>query len=431
MSDIIGIETGFKKTERPACKVAYTLNNDQPVVCTIIGEQPLFYMDYEYDLEEEGLFDAAELGILENELLNVQKEIKSFENFSEDFTGAPDKAFKEFIENKEHFSTKAKADALSIEQLKEILAQSRLAEAYLESAAAHDVEIKFSNQVLEGIYDRKAAMIFINANLEAADQILICARELRRHWQHRQGALIHPLMFHPDNAVLVNRVQSADLAASVVRVAWELQLSNYKAAWQRIENSSMGDLGRAFAREAFLDFRTINNGQAASAVFESWFLSERCRVEDRKLIQNMLADYQGYVFDQDESEKSITPALIAALGTMPFGKNYLSAHVNIIMNDAIFTDVRDRSNANFLWFIKFEKSFRETEQELQIEGSDVCADDIAQAAFLKENQDIRHAAEPQSANGEIIELFPHFGSRKSGACKPSKNAKSAEIIYLR
>ena len=27
--------------------------------------------------------------------------------------------------------------------------------------------------------------------------------------------------------------------------------------------------------------------------------------------------------------------------------------------------MRDRANANFLWFIKFERSFRETEQELQ------------------------------------------------------------------
>jgi len=63
--------------------------------------------------------------------------------------------------------------------------------------------------------------------------------------------------------------------------------------------------------------------------------------------------------------KSLTAGIISALGSVPYGKNYLAQHATTIMEDAIFTDVRDRSNANFLWFIKFERSFRETEQELQ------------------------------------------------------------------
>jgi hypothetical protein len=120
-----------------------------------------------------------------------------------------------------------------------------------------------------------------------------------------------------------------------------------------------------------MDFRTLNNGAAASAVFEAWFLSERCRLEDRKLIQQMLADYQGYVFEGDQGSQQVTAELIAALGAVPFGKNYLAPFVSTIMSDALFTDVRDRSNANFLWFIKFERSFREAEQELQsVEGKD-------------------------------------------------------------
>ena len=71
------------------------------------------------------------------------------------------------------------------------------------------------------------------------------------------------------------------------------------------------------------------------------------------------------MFDMETDAQMITPTLISALGSMPYGKNYLSDHIDIIMNDPIFTDVRDRSNANFLWFIKFERSFKETEQELQ------------------------------------------------------------------
>jgi hypothetical protein len=154
----------------------------------------------------------------------------------------------------------------------------------------------------------------------------------------------------------------------MVRIAWELQLAGEKEPWERIENSSMGDLARAFARESYLDFRTLNNGAASAAVFETWFLSDRCRGEDRKLIQQMLSDYRGYVFDGAQPSQTVTAELIGALGSMPFGKNYLAPYVQTIIGDAVFTEVRDRANANFLWFIKFERSFRETEQELQTDA---------------------------------------------------------------
>ena len=37
--------------------------------------------------------------------------------------------------------------------------------------------------------------------------------------------------------------------------------------------------------------------------------------------------------------------------------NYARNWANTFVNDPVFTDVRDRSSANFLWFIKFEQSF--------------------------------------------------------------------------
>jgi len=102
-------------------------------------------------------------------------------------------------------------------------------------------------------------------------------------------------------------------------------------------------------------------------MLEAWFLSERCRQQDKKIIQAMLADYNGYVFESNSSSQNVTVELISSLGEMPFGKNYLSAHAATIMEDPVFAEVRDRSNANFLWFIKFERTFKETEQYLQID----------------------------------------------------------------
>ena len=368
MSDIFeNLEAGKKQSTHRACRVAYTINNRQPVACTIIDEQPLFYMDYEGDYieEEAGLFDDADFLTLENELRTLKSEMESFNRFSDEFFEYGDDAMQTFFDDKETIFSSNQAPSRQIETLVATLKTSRLADAYIECANEYDVELAYNAQIENAAYDRKNKKILINPTLNETDQILMATQELRRHYQHRQGALIHPLMFHPDNAILINRAQICDLVVSMIRVAWERQLAGNKDVWQRIENSSMADLGRAFAREAYLDFRTINNGEAAAAVFEAWFLSERCRSQDKILIQQMLSDYQGYVFDLEDATQNITPSLISALGEMPFGKNYLAEHAVTIMNDPIFSDIRDRSNANFLWFIKFERSFRETEQELQ------------------------------------------------------------------
>ncbi|MCC6597187.1 MAG: hypothetical protein IT559_00110 [Alphaproteobacteria bacterium] len=421
MSDSFGelIKTGQKS--KPACRVAYTLNNVQPVICTIIGDQPLFYMDFDVDyIDENAAFDASEEAILKNEINALKNSIKDIEDITYPSARPSHEKMEEFLSDSDEITQfRKKSKECAIEDLKTILAQSRLAAAYMDFAAQHGVEMHYSRLVEMASYDREAGAIFINPDNNMADQLLLAAQKLRHHWQHRQGALINPLMFHPDNAILVNRAQVADLAVSMVRIAWELQLSGERRAWQRIEESSMADLGRAFAREAFLDFRTINNGEASASVFESWFLSERCRAQDKTLISQMLADHRGYVFDLKTAGQAVTPVLIAALGAMPFGKNYLAEHAATIMGDPIFTDVRDRSNANFLWFIKFERSFRETERELQTSG-DLSAKDARSAASRSNIQDSPDGPS-KAATGQVVSLFPE-GQNAGAVDKSGKNA---------
>ena len=114
--------------------------------------------------------------------------------------------------------------------------------------------------------------------------------------------------------------------------------------------------------------------KALLSIVESWFLSERCRKHDRTLIQRMLAGQapEGFSNAQDLSRQALIEA-IYALGKNPYGNNYLAPHIQLLIEDPIFSEVRDRSNANFLWFVKFESSFaqaeKEAEQELQSERS--------------------------------------------------------------
>ena len=445
MSDSFGDITGQNHAARMPCRVAYTINNAQPVISTIIGDQPLFYMDFDcqYEDVDDMSFDAADMNILQGELETLKKEIDSIDNLSKSFTHNQVNKVEDFIAEMSEMTAVSKEAVLNIEDIMDSLRESRLATAYLACAEEHSIEIKHSAQIEASCYDRESGTILINPNKNLADQQLLLTQELRRHWQHRQGALIHPLMFHPDNAVLVNRAQVADLIVSTIRVAWELQLSGKKEAWERIENSPMADLGRAFAREAFLDFRTINNGQAAAAVFEAWFLSERCRFQDKKLINMMLSDYKGYVFALEESEQQITPTLIAALGEMPFGKNYLAEHAVTIMEDPIFTDIRDRSNANFLWFIKFERSFRETEHDLQ-SSTGHSADRIHGSAFPDQGEDhafssatsadvvTLYAAQPEETqeNGDKSAKKAKRLAPKANGKRTNKGSDASNVVYL-
>ena len=406
-------------TQIENCRFAYTINNEQPVRCNWISDQPLFFSDCDVTEEEEVLDDPI-FKALEKDILSLRQKTDAYDRLSAEFA-EPSEAKSEKFKLDAEFMT-APYKAAPSADIAKLLKNSRFASMLLSFAELHGVEIKESQQILDASYDRDARLILIRSDLEEGTKILLAARELRRVWQHRNGAGLHPLMLHPDHAVVINRAQIADQSIAMIRTAWELQLANEKDAWTRVENSTMADLGRAFAREAVSDFRSINNGKAALTCFEAWFLSERCRKSDRTLIQQMLADYQGYVFAENaEASRSITFDLLNALGKMPFGENYLRSSAQMILNDTIFTEVRDRSNANFLWFIKFERSFKDAEEEISTESAKKTRASAVSETKLK-------ATEAKNS-AQIISLPVHAvpaPTRKAA----SGNGRDAEIVLF-
>ncbi len=409
-----------ERTER-VCRVSYILNFDQPVRSTIIGDQPLFYMDFDERLEDE----LAALDMLEKELNLESGYLPEYSRSPEPCEESCQEALiRDFQINCDSILSREYSTLTDIGEVLKILETSRYAFSLLEFARGYDVSVRYCDEVDSAAYIRESGLIQINPRLSMEEQVLLAGRELRRVWQHRHGVLLNPLTFFPDQAVLVNRAQVADLTVSMVRIAWELQLGGFREAWERIENSPMSDFARIFAREAFLDFRTINNGMAMAATFETWFISERCRIEDKNLIQQMLSDYHGYVFDAEECSRAVTADLVARLGEVPFGKNYLAQYASTIIIDPLFTDVRDRANANFLWFIKFEKSFRETEQELQNGNG------LTHHAF-RHDQSENHTEEFANGSSQNVITFPGEGRngqkdfiRHTGR----RNAGNAQII---
>ena len=349
-------------------KVAYTLNSTQPVRSTLIGEEPIFFMDHSDPIEEEGLFDMALLESLTSELGDLQKKVAGYEALSRGFKRDASYTSDLFSAEMDIFGAEAETqeDGPSLDAFLAKAAQSRILKTLLDFADKQGVSIAWSAQAETADYDRKNGVIFINPNIEEASQILLLGAQLRQVWQHKNGVAVDPMAFYPDHGILINRLQAADLSLFMIRAAWELQLADVKSVWELVENSALSDLGRAFAREVTHDFRTLNNGRAGLSVIESWFLSERCRKHDRSFIQRMLAGApEGGFNSSEELSRQATLALICKLGDTPYGQNYLSGHITTILDDPIFYEVRDRSNANFLWFIKFENSFKEAEDNIQ------------------------------------------------------------------
>ncbi|MAQ71689.1 MAG: hypothetical protein CL565_05800 [Alphaproteobacteria bacterium] len=398
----------------PGCKVSYTLNNYQPVRCSFIGDEPLFFLDTEDTTEEAGLFDASFMDDLSFEIDAMEHKLNAYDKVSQQFRVTDTHVADLFSSSCDEIFGENESASPDIASFLKRCAQSRYLKTLLDFAAKNGVAIEWSSLADTADYDRNANKVLVNPNLEEALQILSVARELRRVWQHKNGVLIDPTAFYPDQGILINRIQEADLAVSMVRTAWEMQLSGDKDTWICVENSSLSDLGRAFAREACNDFRSINNGQAALGVIEAWFLSERCRRMDRKYIQRMLAGPTGKSFDQSESiSRQAATNLIYALGETPYGKNYLASHVQYILDDPIFCEIRDRANANFLWFIKFENSYSEAEQSLQ-----------KKEAVTQGSQNDKTASGEKSYTQKNETEIIAFPRAESGSREPSRKAAS-------
>jgi len=283
-------------------------------------------------------------------------------------------------------------DCVDLEELKTILMQSMTAETLLCAESAKGLKIYYDPQMpLSQFYPRgEESIITLNPYRPKGDLLNMLVRELRRAWQHRQGALVNPMSFEPDEAVLVNRAQQADVLMVSIKVAWELKLVGEADAWNFMAGSSMADITRAFEIHAQKDFRTLNNGEASRAAYDKFFEGSRTKIHDKRIIHQMLLDDQGYMKSQQKRPK-VSMDLFKKLGELPHGRNYLSLSGKKPPTDMCYSTIEDRSNANFLWFIKFERSFQEKELQMLQESVKASADIVD---FTKWSLHTRRPADP-------------------------------------
>ena len=377
--------------------------------CNMIGDQPMFYIDDSADSYE----DEDDLFVSDIELIEtLRSRIDAYDRSAKSLSATSVKPTQSIFDAA--FRTEAQAP-LTLDEVLAFASKSNTFKDYKSVLDARDVHIVLDKGVATSSYNRAMQVITLNPHLSMEKAVLALCTSMRQAYLHKQGTLINPLRFQPEDAVLINRLLAADAKIMSVEIAWELRLAGAPSIWDTMMGGADYDLCKAYGVEAMTNFRSLKNGLAARSTFEKWFVSGRCKSLDRDIIQVMLGNKVDLIFNDEDTSRTIATDMVARLGARPTGKNYLSSIVTQIMVDGLYTDVRDRSNANFLWFITFEKRMREVEQELQSDG--------------KSNNDLSSAKGSSNGISAQIAQFPSIGQETVHA-KTGTNGNGGTLFYL-
>lgn len=321
---------------------------------------------------EDVVKDKTGLTLLSSKLGSVSKPID--ENASvEDQIGYAEKKLREHHAHKKAEQTVAlktisnEDEKVDLEKVEMLLERSRLADALLQGHANKKTQIVFDQQVFGTVFHKHQNIVALNPQMTMGEAVFTIVRELRRAWLSSDGDILYPLAYEPDDAILLNRILEADASVIASWVAWDLKLQGFEFVWEYALSTNEALVVETFGQSAKENFRNFNNGTAAKEAFNAWFVSGMSRRCDHKLIQEMLADDKGYVFKGEEPSIAITSSLIDFIGELPIDRNYLHGMEEKPLPGSDYALVTDRSNANFLWFVKFERNFQETEKTMMAE----------------------------------------------------------------
>jgi len=344
---------------QPTTAMTFSKGN-APVLCSFITMDEHFYVDIEDDEFMMNFEDSLEAELADSLTPDALKQAKEtsegFITLGDPSCGLP------LTDDLAAMCQNAlkPVQGSAINEAMEMLNKSDLACEYMAFAKEQNITIEASNMIDHMDIDFDQNVIAIPTSLDVVATALNIVRGIRAVQMSDVSATLRA----QDRAVLLNRAMQAELSCVPVQVAWEMKLAGDERAWDYVSKSGVADLAYAFAHRASDDFRAMRDGRAAIAAFDQWFYSGRTRKADRALIQVLLASSEE-VADAKETSNSEAIETLRMIGNRSVqGRNYLIDHFMTLLEDGFYGEVRDRSNANFMWFVKFERSFREAEARM-------------------------------------------------------------------
>lgn len=297
---------------------SYTINGYQPVLCTYIGDQPMFYSNVIPD--DDSPHD-------ESSSLSTQEKMEQF-----------------------------KENCISLQVIEdspisfEFVHLSR----FLQNMHSYliDNKVKFlkENYFFKSLYVKETNTIhYTNDRLSLIDAI-------RDAYLQLTTEILNPLSFYNiDHAIGYNRTLWIDKKICRHRVAYEMKLSGDSSL-----NDELNTGMEKFHFEDFVegDFRNLNNGSAMRNSFYSHIpLTGAFKQEDLRIIRAYLGMYE---FPSKQYSDEEFAKMIRNIGKVPYGTDYLDKYHSGSVS--LLCRVEDRSLSNYAWFIKFEQSFRDYEK---------------------------------------------------------------------
>lgn len=289
-----------------------------------------------------------------------------------------------------HLVTTEEDKGLSLvytDAIMDVVMQSKTVESMMSEENMQNVEVLFDRQTKNSQLYAKKDRVIIALNPNKPQGVLInnLTKELRHAWQYNNGTLLNPMDYEPDNAILLNRAEKADALVFSIKAAWELNLAGESDAWDYMLASPIGTIVKTFEKEVREDFRKFNNGEASRQVYDSLFGRNHTKAFDKQIIHQMLLDDTGYM-KQGDKKPYVSPEELAQFGDMPFSSNYIKVDKDVLPVDTKYCKIEDRSNANFLWFIKFERQYQAKEVEMTKEVTQESAEIVDFSTFRKAHE---------------------------------------------
>ena len=318
----------------PNPRFAYTYKNTHPTWCSLISEDCLFYpkgpVDEDYDEEYDG--EDPVLVALERDIADIRKK----QSLARRRLPQESDIYKQLKANSFDGSRLWETDQL-LELINSVAIGRKLTREVSRAIVGPVICAEFCSGTL-----------VVNNTRDIIEVALAAIKSIRTRRNPVHAYQIESL-------ILYHRLIEADSLYWMFRWSWEKLLTGDEAPIA-LYRSIYDELAVAGTREAMGDFRSLKSGKCGQAVTETWFLTELCRAIDTRTIRGVLADYSHHKWvDELPFEAALNIAELKG------EVNYLSKVLRMMMVDPVFTEVRSRQDANFVWFLKFEGSFQEAE----------------------------------------------------------------------
>lgn len=183
------------------------------------------------------------------------------------------------------------------------------------------------------------------------------------------------LDFDSDTIILLERVRRADKVVRTIAAAYMSYLNGHREGWSAIEEK-YGVIALTYKTVASTDFRKIKNNDAQVFCFKQWFMEDTSKsasggaykltYEDMNLLDKCdhdtyhmlleLGDKHDW-YDRESDNTNLQDKYNYILAIAP----YLSKYLIEVTTAPIMKDIRSRATANFMWYIKFERTFKRSE----------------------------------------------------------------------